>query len=45
MGERVQVQVFPAFESLSTLRARERVAGVQQSVETHKNTPKYTKSN
>lgn len=32
MYEGVQVQVFPAFEGLSTLRARERVAGVEQFV-------------
>lgn len=38
MGERVQVKVFPAFESLSTFWARERVAGVEQSVQTNKNT-------
>ena len=29
----MQVQVFPAFEGLSTFRARERMAGVEQSVE------------
>lgn len=32
VSERVQVQVFPAFEGLSTFRARERMAGVEQSV-------------
>lgn len=38
VSERMQVQVFPAFEGLSTFGARERMAGVQQSV-------KYTKKN
>lgn len=32
MSERVQVEIFPAFESLATFWARERVAGVEQFV-------------
>lgn len=36
MYERVKVQVLPAFERLSTFRARERVACVKQSVQTHR---------
>lgn len=41
MSKRVQVQLFPAFEGLSTFWTREGVAGVEESVKNTNKTNDY----